>query len=91
MALEPNVYAKVINTGGAGVSVRAGPGTNNARLGVAAEDSVILVLDGPRADENQQEFVWWFVRIEDGTEGWAAQDFLEPSLPPEALEESTSE
>lgn len=81
-ALEPGVYGKVINTEGAGLSVRAGPGTNNARIGIAPESSLVLILDGPRADENLQEFIWWFVRVEDGTEGWVAQDFLEPSLPP---------
>lgn len=91
IALEPGVYAKVINTGSAGVSVRAGPGTNNARLNVAPEGSIILVLDGPRADENLQEFVWWFIRNEDGTEGWAAQDFLEPSLPPDGEDGSTNQ
>jgi hypothetical protein len=91
IALEPGVYARVINTDGAGVSVRAGPGTNNARLGVAPEGSIILILDGPRADENLQEFAWWFVRNEDGTEGWAAQDFLEPSLPPNGEDGSTNE
>jgi len=81
-ALEPGVYGKVINTEGAGLSIRAGPGTNNARLGVATDNSLVLILDGPKADENLQEFVWWFVRNEDGLEGWVVQDFLEPSLPP---------
>jgi hypothetical protein len=80
--LAKGVYAQVIGTEGAGVSLRAGPGTNNARLDVAPEESVVLILDGPRADENQEEFVWWFVRGPNGAEGWAAQDFLEPTLPP---------
>lgn len=82
-ALEPGVYAKVVGTEGAGVSMRAGPGTNNARLNVAAEESIVLILDGPKADENLQEYVWWFIRNEDGEEGWAVQDFLVPSLPPQ--------
>ncbi len=81
-ALAPDVYAKIIGTGGAGVSMRAGPGTNNARSNVAAEGSTVLILDGPRADENQAEYVWWFIKDEDGNEGWAVQDFLEPTLPP---------
>lgn len=81
-ALAKGVYAKVIGTEGAGVSLRAGPGTNNARLSVAAEESIILIVDGPKADENGQDLVWWFVRNIDGTEGWAAQNFLQPSLPP---------
>lgn len=83
-ALVPGVYAKVVGTGSAGVSMRAGPGTNNGRLNVAAENSIVLILDGPRADENQQEYVWWYIRDEDNNEGWVVQDFLEPSLPPEA-------
>jgi hypothetical protein len=85
-ALEPGVYARVIGTEGNGVSVRAGPGTNNARLTIAAEDSLVLILDGPREDENQQDYVWWFVRVEDDVEGWTVQDFLEPSLPPAGAE-----
>jgi hypothetical protein len=80
--LAPGVYAKIIGTEGNGVSVRSGPGTNNARLTVAAENSLVLTLDGPRADENQDDYVWWFVRAEDGVEGWTVQDFMEPSLPP---------
>ncbi len=85
-ALEPGVYARIIGTEGNGVSVRAGPGTNNARLTIAAEDSLVLILDGPREDENQQDYVWWFVRAEDDVEGWTVQDFLEPSLPPAGAE-----
>jgi hypothetical protein len=84
VALQPGVYAKVVETGGAGVSIRAGPGTNNARLKTAPENSVLIILDGPRADENLQEFVWWYVRDDDGTEGWAVQDFLIPTLPPDS-------
>ncbi len=89
-ALAKGVYARVIGTEGAGVSLRAGPGTNNARLDVAPEESTVLILDGPKADENQGEFVWWFVRAPSGTEGWAVQDFLEPTLPPEAEQNNDS-
>ena len=84
-ALAPNVYAKVINTDGAGVSMRAGPGTNNARQFVGNEGSIVLILEGPKADENQENYVWWLIRNDAGEEGWAVQDFLQPSLPPEFL------
>ena len=80
--LAKGVYAQVIGTEGAGVSLRSGPGTNNARLDVASEESVVLILDGPKADENGEDIVWWFVRGPNGTEGWAAQNFLKPTLPP---------
>ena len=83
-ALDLGVYAKVVGTEGAGVSMRSGPGTNNARLVVAEEESVVLILDGPRADENLQDFVWWYVRDANGNEGWTVQDFLIPTLPPES-------
>lgn len=77
-------YVKVVGTDGVGLSMRAGPGRNNARLGVAEEgdDFRILVLDGPRDDENQEDYVWWFVRAPDGTEGWVVEDFLVPTDAP---------
>ncbi len=82
--LAPSLHARVTGTEGAGVSMRAGPGTHNARLNVVAEGSILLILDGPREDENLQEFIWWFVRDADDQEGWVVQKFLEPSLPPES-------
>jgi hypothetical protein len=75
-------YAQVTGTEGAGVSLRAGPGTNNARLATAPDGAVLLLLDGPRDDENLEVYVWWFVRDPDGNEGWVVQDYLIPSLPP---------
>ena len=79
-----NGYVKVIGTAGVGLSMRAGPGRNNARLVVAAENdqTLLLVLDGPRQDENAEDFVWWFVRHPDGTEGWVAEDFVTPAAAP---------
>ena len=81
--LAPNVYAKVVGTDASGLSVRAGPGTNNARLTVAPEGSLVMILEGPREDENLDDYIWWFVRAGDNIEGWVVQEFLEPSLPPE--------
>lgn len=74
-------YVTVIGTGGVGVSMRAGPGRNNARVIVAEEspDIRLFVVDGPREDENAEDFVWWFVRHPDGTEGWVVEDFIVPS------------
>lgn len=82
--LEINGYAKVTGTDGLGLSLRAGPGRNNARLSLAEEnDSTrLLLLDGPRADENGEDYVWWFVRHPDGSEGWAVEDYLLPADAP---------
>ena len=73
-------YAQVVNTDGFGVTVRGGPSTSNAPLTVANEGIVLLVLDGP---VEANEFLWWEIRLPDGTEGWVAGDFIEPVAAPE--------
>ncbi len=72
-------YAVVANTEGLGVTIRGGPSTNNVPITVAEEGAFLLVLDGPLEGNG---FLWWQVRLADGTEGWAAADFLEPSVAP---------
>ena len=82
-------YVQIVNTDGVGLSLRAGPGTNNSRLVVAEEDSILPVIGGPNEDEQGEVdgdgnvYVWWFLRHQDGTEGWGRADFLAPSSPPE--------
>ena len=82
-------YVKIATTDGAGVSLRAGPGTNNARLLVVTGAEVILpVIGGPKEDEQGEKdeagkvYQWWYLRSTDGTEGWARADLLAPSPPP---------
>jgi hypothetical protein len=87
--IEVGGYVQIVNTDGAGLSLRAGPGTNNARLVVAEADSILPVIGGPNEDEQGEVdedgtvYVWWFLRNADGTEGWGRADFLAPGLPPE--------
>jgi hypothetical protein len=81
--LKAGGYAQVQGTEGAGLSLRGGPGTNNARLNTVAEGAILLLLDGPKDDQNLDTYIWWFVRDPDGNEGWTVQDYLVPSLPPE--------
>ncbi len=76
-------YARVVNTGGNGVTVRGGPSTSNVRLLTAAEGRVMLIISGP---VEGGEFLWWEVRLDDGTEGWVANDFLAPAPAPEGAE-----
>jgi hypothetical protein len=86
--IQKGGFAEVVNTEGAGVSLRAGPGTNNARLVVADAGAILPVVDGPREDEqaevddNGNVYQWWYVRNSDGTEGWARADFLAPAQAP---------
>jgi hypothetical protein len=72
-------YAAVANTEGFGVTIRGGPSTNNVAITVADEGALLLVLDGPQEGNG---FLWWQVRMDDGTEGWAASDFLIPAVGP---------
>ena len=78
-----NYYATVINTGGAGLSVRGGPSTDNIKLVTAQEGSLVLVLEGPTEGSS---YTWWKVLLDDGTEGWMAAQFLEPAAAPEGGE-----
>ncbi len=81
-------YVKLVNTEGAGLSLRAGPGRNNARLVTANADSILAVIGGPKEDEQGAKddagkvYQWWYLRHTDGTEGWGRADFLAPSPPP---------
>lgn len=72
-------YAEVANTDNVGVTVRGGPSTNNARVTVAPEGAVVLVLDGP---EEANDFLWWHIQMEDGTDGWAVSNYLIPAARP---------
>jgi hypothetical protein len=82
-------YVRIVNTDGKGLSLRAGPGTNNDRLALAAADAVLPVIDGPRNDEGGETdetgalYQWWYLRNTDGAEGWGRGDFLEPAPPPQ--------
>ena len=75
----PGFYAIVANTEGFGVTIRGGPSTNNVAITVADEGDILFVVDGP-AEGNS--LLWWKVQLGDGTEGWAAADYLAPSPPP---------
>ena len=77
--LTVGFYAQVANTEGTGVRVRGGPSVNNISLLVVPEDTVALVIDGPTENDG---FLWWQLQLEDGTEGWAAGDFLIPAAAP---------
>jgi len=73
-------YAQVANTENVGVSLRGGPTTDNVRLELVPEGAFLFVIDGP---EEGSGFIWWQVRIEEGTEGWVASDFIIPSAAPD--------
>jgi len=70
-------YVKVAGTGGYGLSLREGPGANYARMDVAVEGEVFIVVEGPRTAAGSP---WWSVRDPDNEERtwWAIGNYLQP-------------
>ena len=74
--LTVGFFAEVFNTEGIGVSLRGGPSTDNVRLELIPEETLLFIIGGP-AEGNG--FIWWQVRMDDVLEGWVAGDFLIPA------------
>ena len=77
------VYVKVVNTDADGLRFRYGPGLNTVTKKFVKDGAILKVLDGP---EEADGLTWW--RMEDPAEadedlkiGWAADEWLEPTLP----------
>jgi hypothetical protein len=69
-------FAQVANTEGIGVSLRSGASTDNLRLELLPEGTLMLVIGGP---EEGSGFIWWQIQLEDETTGWVASDFMIPA------------
>ena len=70
-------YVRVINTDGAGVSLRQDPDVNSVRVGIGYEGEVFIILDGPR---QMGGYVWWKLSDPDDEtqQGWSVANYLEP-------------
>ncbi|MGD2147234.1 MAG: SH3 domain-containing protein [Anaerolineae bacterium] len=70
-------YVQIAGTGGDGLSLRSGPGANYARLAVASEGSVFIVVEGPTTAAGAP---WWRIRDPENEEQvwWAIGNYLEP-------------
>jgi hypothetical protein len=71
-------YVKVVGAEADQLSYRSGPGLNYARLTLVKDGTILEVLEGP---EEADGYTWWRLEDEDGFIGWAADDWLEPTLP----------
>ena len=76
--IKVGVYVKVIGAEADALSYRSGPGLNYARLSIVKDGTILEVLEGP---EEADGYTWWRLEDEDGFIGWAADDWLEPTLP----------
>ncbi|MCK4470349.1 MAG: SH3 domain-containing protein, partial [Anaerolineae bacterium] len=76
--IKVGVYVKVVSAEADELSYRSGPGLNYARLSIVKDGTILEVLEGP---EEADGYTWWRLEDEDGDIGWAADKWLEPTLP----------
>lgn len=69
-AAEEGSKVKVV-TKSSNLNIRKGPGTDQPIVGKAAHDEIITLV----SKSNEQ---WWLVRTDDGEEGYAYSQYLEP-------------
>jgi hypothetical protein len=63
-----------------GVNYRQEANTGAQIIRTLGDGEVLQVVDGP---VTANEFTWWKLKDPNGVEGWAAQDFLQPTAPPQ--------
>ncbi len=68
-------YVKVAGTGGAGLRMRAEPGTDAEIHFMAMDEEVFLVIGGPVEKDG---YVWWQLKAsyDANRTGWSAESFL---------------
>jgi hypothetical protein len=68
-------YVQIFGTGGDGLRLRSGPGTDFSPLFLGLEAEVFLVKDGPKQSGG---FTWWYLAApyDDNRKGWAVQNYL---------------
>lgn len=74
---------RIINADPEGISMRFGPGQNNQRMTTLHDGVELTVMEPPSgyADPyptTADGFTWWRLRQDDGTIGWAAENWLQP-------------
>lgn len=69
------MFVQIINTEGAGLRLRSGPGTDAPPRFLGRESEVFEVKDGPR-DANG--YTWWYLvtPMDESRSGWAASEWL---------------
>jgi len=70
-------YVQVTGTGEYGLSLREGPGSNYARMDVAAEGEIFIVVEGPQTAAGSP---WWRIRDPENEDRfwWAVANYLQP-------------
>lgn len=70
-----NQYVQITGTGGDGLRLRAGPGTDQSPLFLGLDAEVFQVRDGPKEVGG---LIWWFLvsPSDENRKGWAAASYL---------------
>jgi hypothetical protein len=71
---EIGVGVSVIVVAESGLFLRAQPEVGENALILMQDGTSLEVIGGPSDDG---EFVWWQLRMDDGTEGWAVGEYLQ--------------
>ncbi len=74
-AIAKGIYVAVID----GVNFRKDASTTGQIIRTLGAGEVLQVTDGPVSANDR---TWWKLKDPNGVEGWAAQDFLQPTAPP---------
>jgi hypothetical protein len=74
--LAVGATAQVSGTAGSGLRIRAEAGLSGPTVKVVPEGSLVTILAGPEAVDDYQ---WYQIRDDAGTEGWVAGDWLVPT------------
>jgi len=72
-------YVKVVGSEADQLNYRSGPALHYTRLRLRDDGTILKVLDGP---EQANDLTWWRLEGEEGDIGWAADKWLEPTIPP---------
>jgi len=75
-AIAKGVFVAVID----GVNFRQEASTAAQIIRTLGAGEVLEVIDGPVSAKDR---TWWKLKDPNGVEGWAAQDFLAPTAPPQ--------
>ncbi|NMC28810.1 MAG: hypothetical protein GYA45_01910 [Pelolinea sp.] len=69
-----NMRVRVSNTGGDGLKIHKEPAIESDTLTIASENSLWIIVEGPTINQSR---IWWKIQSQDnGTTGWAVQDYL---------------
>lgn len=74
--IQVGMYVQITGTGGDGLRLRAGPGTDNEPIFLGREAEVFLVKDGPKEGSG---YTWFFLEAPYDTtrSGWAVANYLQ--------------